>query len=733
MSNFFEGGASELRDLFFESASELLQALNDEGLELERAPQDPEIVRNVRRTVHTLKGDSAACGYTDLSDLAHALEDALTPEIARSSNGRLAELVLEAADVFADMLAAYRTGTDVASGKELRDHIHQLMSKPAPENIVPYQLQGRFAWTEYEQMSAEEAATRGLSVFNIALAVDPHCPLPAAALQMARNVLSGSANVLAMQPDAASAATSLDVIEACISTRESADYFRKRCLIPAMISDVLVEQYPLTGNVHASTPGAAAAVEPKMTIAPAESKQTKPVQAVSAPALGSAPHTVNSDHSLLQGAAGLDIHSELSAPSRPQPAEKPVVASAAIESMLRVDAERIDAVLNLVGELIIGKSMLMQSVGEFDKRFVRDPLRARFADAMAFQARVLSDLQKSVMKIRMVPIEQLFRRFPRLVRDTAKACGKEAELIVRGEETDLDKSILDLLHEPLAHLVRNAVDHGIEAPLDRMAQGKPTQGSVRLNAYHQGNQIVIEICDDGRGMDRNRLVARAVERGILSHEESQHLSDAEAFNLAFHPGLSTAEQVTTISGRGVGMDIVKTAIERLKGTVNIESRPRAGTTFLIKVPLTLAIIKALMFRVSDRQYAVPLNSVVEITRASESQVHRVDQHEVIQLRDSVLTLVRLAKLEKLRPSASNKFFVIVITLQDRKFGLVVDKLVGEEELVIKPLDDQLVATELVSGASILGDGNVVLILNTSALVARLGRTDTATRAKGATA
>jgi len=383
---------------------------------------------------------------------------------------------------------------------------------------------------------------------------------------------------------------------------------------------------------------------------------------------------------------------------------------------------RIDDVLNLVGELILGKSMLQQTMLEFDKRFTKDPLRSKFGDALAFQARVLNDLQKSVMKIRMVPVEHLFRRFPRIVRDVSKARGKEVGLAVSGQETDLDKSILDVLAEPMAHLVRNAVDHGIELPADRIAAGKPAQGTLRLNAYHQGNQVVIEVSDDGNGIDVKKVVARAIERRVISHEEANRFSEAEALHLIFHPGLSTAEEVTEISGRGVGMDVVKTVLDRLKGTIEIRTKLGQGTTFLLKVPLTMAIIKALLFHVGEKIYAVPLSSVQEIARAKESEIHRVDQHEVLKLREEVLTLVRVGKLNrKSTPAARKKLFIVVINVSDRKFGLVVDKMVGEEELVIKALDDQLVATDLVSGASILGDGTVVLILNISAVVTRLGR------------
>jgi len=677
LSLFSDDRQSELKDLFFETATELLQALNEEGLSLEQRPGDAELVREVRRTVHTLKGDSAACGFEELSQLAHDLEDVLTPQLAASNGAKLAEIVLAAADVFTSMLAAYREGTAVPSAAPIREQIRQLVARPEPKNIVPYKLSGRFAWTEYEQVAIQRAAAQGQSIYNIALAVDPNCPMKSAAMQLVKNVLCQLGEVLAAFPDSSVPAEHIDVMEFAVASSLPTETFEKKCRVPSVISDVLVEVVNKDSVVG----------EPATSL-------------------------VHEDSGDVLGIADANVESTDPSQSSSQ--------SATVK--LRVDAERIDAVLNLVGELVIGKSMLMQNLSEFEKRFTKDPLRAKFADAMAFQARVLNDLQKSVMKIRMVPVEQLFRRFPRLVRDVAKACGKEVALQFSGEETDLDKSILDTLAEPLSHLVRNSVDHGIETPEHRLAAGKPPQGTIRLNAFHQGNQIVIECSDDGAGIDRYKLVSRAVEKGIITHDEGERISDSEALHLIFHPGLSTADAVTAISGRGVGMDIVQNVIEQLKGTISIDSKPGIGTTFRLKVPLTLAIIKALMFRVSDRLYAIPLASVVEIARASATDVHRVDQHEVMQLRDQVLTVVRMGQLAKRGPLPVNKkIFLVVVAIADRKFGLIVDRLVGEEELVIKTLDDHVVATEFVSGASILGDGSVVLILNLTAVVARLGK------------
>ena len=693
MNFFSDERAAEMRELFFESAAELLQTLNEEGLKLEKHPQDGEILREVRRAVHTLKGDSAACGYQELSELAHQLEDALTPEVAESAKQALAEVVLIAADTFSSMLSAYRGQMQPPDGEELQQQILSLTRKPAAK--IRHKLQARFAWSEYEQILIADTLANGEAVFNIALSIDPHCPMRSAALQLIRNVLEECGRMLAIVPDPGAPAQDVDVVEGAIASRLPLDAIEKKCRIPSVVSELLVRDM--------RAPAPASDIVQQVT-ALLEDQDEPLLHAEELPV-----ETAVSPEATAAGAANA---------SNPQP---PATSFSGMENLLRVDAERIDAVLNLIGELVIAKSMLHQAFADFDKRFPRDPLKVRFSDAMAFQARILNDLQKSVMKIRMVPVEQLFRRFPRVVRDVAKSCGKEVNLVTSGQDTDLDKSILDSLAEPLAHLVRNSVDHGIETPEERIRAGKPAQGTVKMAAYHQGNQIVIEISDDGRGIDRDKLVAKALERDILSQSEAAELNEQEVLELVFHPGLSTADHVTAISGRGVGMDVVRSVLNRLKGSINIITTAGRGTTFYLKVPLTLAIIKALLFRVGERMYAVPLASVTEITRASQSDVHRVDSHDVISLRDEVLALVHLHDMTG-HGLSPKKLFIVVVTLGDRKFRLVVDSLVGEEELVIKTLDDHLVATELVSGASIRGDGSVVLILNIPSVVARLGRT-----------
>jgi two-component system, chemotaxis family, sensor kinase CheA len=347
---------------------------------------------------------------------------------------------------------------------------------------------------------------------------------------------------------------------------------------------------------------------------------------------------------------------------------------------------------------------------------------------MGFQSRVMNDLQRSVMKIRMVPVEQLFRRFPRIVRDTAKRCNKQVQLSITGQDTDVDKGLLDAIAEPLTHIIRNCISHGIEAADEREAAGKPVVGTIRLHASHQANHLIVEVKDDGAGIDAVKLKTKAVKMNLITREEAERMSAQEAFDLIFRPGFSTANEITEVSGRGVGLDVVRSVLHRMKGTVDVETQLGQSTTFRLKLPLTLAIVQALMFRIENRLYAIPLNSVAEIARAQESDLHRVDTTEVMQLRNQVLPLVRVASRRISEADRGrDKIFVLVLTFGERKLGLIVDSLEGEEELVTKSLDDHTVSTDLVSSASILGDGRVVLIMNLAAVMDRFNKSGTDVR------
>lgn len=709
----------ELRELFYETSQELLQALNDEALKLEKNPGDEEIVRSIRRTVHTLKGDAAACGLRELSELAHQFEDALSLEGA-VAHSAVAEIAFAAADVFVEMIAAYRQGTKMPSTKALSKRIQDLTAAPVKKKTVrgkkasaaktsAGKAKGKTAsrpsstkpspaksstrsisnWTEYERLAMTNAQAEGQDVLHITVKMDPHCAMPIAGRQLVLNAISTMGPVIAVRPDIKSPAAS-KYVEFVLGTVQTAAQIAAKCKIPTIVDEVTIDVL-LASTTNPVSDGQN---EPAAIAAPVEA-EAQPEPTAVEPAPG---------------------------PARSEHTGTPILQ----ENILRVEAGRIDNVLNLVGELIIGKSMLQQAINEFSKHYPKELLRGKFSDAMAFQSRVLNDLQRSVMKIRMVPVDQLFRRFPRMVRDVARQCGREVDLAVSGEDTDLDKGILDAIGEPLTHLVRNAVSHGIESAEDRRKAGKPEHGTIRLNAYHQGNHVILEVTDDGRGIDAQKIRAKALELGLTTPEESARLSETEALEFIFRPGFSTAEQVTEISGRGVGMDVVQSVLHRLKASINVETRLGQGTTFRLKLPLTLAIIRALLFWVEQRLYAIPLNAVVEIARTVESEVHQVDNYEVLQLRNQVLPVLRLGRPAP-EQDHKTKLFVLVILVGERKYGLIVDALEGEEELVIKALDDQTFSTDLVSGASILGDGRVVLILNLPAVVEHVaqGRPDQA--------
>jgi two-component system, chemotaxis family, sensor kinase CheA len=694
VSFFSEEQAAELRELFFESSQEILQELNDAGLLLEQYPADSSALARVRRAMHTLKGDSAACGFQELSEVAHELEDLLTPELVAERGAVIAEIVLSSADSFHAMLGSYRGNMAPPDVSELRAHIRKLVQRPesSPKHAP---LQPGKDWSVEIREQILEALRAGVQVYHLILRPDASSQMPAAALQLITRAIEKCGTVLTQHPAPNASMGTETQVDAAVISGHPPDWIREKCRVPGVVSEVSLQL--LT----------------EAEVKPRDALQVLLEAEASTSSLSRS--AVDSIHSDSDGGGAANASSS-------------TLASG--DSYLRVESRRIDTVMNLIGEMIIGKSMLQRAIGEFETRFPKDALRIRLSDALSFQSRVLDQLQESVTKIRMVPVDQLFRRLPRIARDVAKIQKKEIVFEMSGQATDMDKGVLDALAEPLAHLVRNCADHGIETTEFRLASGKPVRGTIRLNAYHQSNQVVLEVSDDGQGINRDKLLQNAIHAGVIKEDEARQLSDDEVLNLIFHPGLSTAEEVTQVSGRGVGMDVVRTVVERLKGRVTVESEPGRGTTFQLMMPLTLASIQALMFRVGKQHFAVPLDAVLEITRADDSEIHKLDGYEVLRLRDQVVSLVRLEQMARI-PSVARKtrHCIVVVGSGARKLGLIVDSFVGEEELVIKALEDKLVATELVSGASILGDGTVVLILDIRAVVSHFSKN----RVVGATA
>jgi two-component system, chemotaxis family, sensor kinase CheA len=437
--------------------------------------------------------------------------------------------------------------------------------------------------------------------------------------------------------------------------------------------------------------------------------------------------------------------SPASAPGAPaKPQKRADAKRSSLHQTIRVDIERLDALLNLVGELVINRTRISDIASTLERLMndkataganamgaqhgIMAPLAKDLADSAALLARTTNEIQESIMKVRMVPIGQVFDRFPRLVRDVAKARGKEVQLVISGAETDLDKTIVDEVGEPLMHLLRNSVDHGIEPPDARQQRGKPRAGTISLNAYHEGNQIIIEVTDDGGGIDLEKVRARGIRQGLISSED--RLTDRELIELIFTPGFSTAEVISDVSGRGVGMDVVKKNITRLKGIFDVDSVAGQGTRFTIKLPLTLAIIQALLVRVVDELYAIPLDSVIESQRVEMPDVRTVHGNEVITLRGQVVPLVRIADFFELGGQRDpEKVMIVIVGLQGKQVGLVVDSFEGEQEIVIKPLSDVVGRIPGISGATILGNGSISLIIDVHSLVSEAYVSGKAARAE----
>jgi two-component system chemotaxis sensor kinase CheA len=397
-------------------------------------------------------------------------------------------------------------------------------------------------------------------------------------------------------------------------------------------------------------------------------------------------------------------------------AKKPVGSTP--EQTIRVEVKRLDHLMNLIGELVLGKNRLLKIYDDVEERYEGEKFLEELNQVVSAVSLVTTDLQIAVMKTRMLPVSKVFNKFPRLVRDLSRELNKEIELVTSGEDTELDKSIVEEIGDPLVHMIRNSCDHGIETPEERVAKGKPPKGTVKLKAYNEGNQIVIAIEDDGAGMDPEFLKKKAIEKGVITEREAQQLSDKEAYALIFRPGFSTAAKVTGVSGRGVGMDVVKTNIEKLNGIIDIDSEQGKGSVFKLKIPLTLAIMQSLLVSVQEEFFAIPLASVLETVRISIDEIYTIEGKNVLRLRNEILSLVRLSDMFGVEQvlEGGEHVYVVIIGLAETKLGIIVDGLVGQEEIVIKSMGDYLQGIDGIAGATIRGDGGVTLITDVAAMM-----------------
>jgi two-component system chemotaxis sensor kinase CheA len=419
---------------------------------------------------------------------------------------------------------------------------------------------------------------------------------------------------------------------------------------------------------------------------------------------------------------GESVNSDImpsSGPSEQDPEERLKAPRGEPDKTIRIDIDRLDTIMNLVGELVLARNRLIKLNSSLDEKYQDEKLLDPLRETTGNLSIITTDLQLAVMRSRMLPIKKVFSKFPRMARDLARDLQKQIELEISGEDTELDKSVIEEIGDPLVHILRNSADHGIESPEIRQAQGKPEQGLIKLSAYHEGDHIIIEIEDDGKGIDSGAVRAKAIEKGLIDEAESMRLSEKECLNMIFQPGFSTNQEVTDISGRGVGLDVVKTHIAKLNGQIDLITEKGKGSKFRLRIPLTVAIIPALMVGMSNEVFAIPLVSVIEAVRVSPEEIKTIDGNEVIKLRDAVLPLIRLSEVFDL-PSPngfeSNSLYVVVIGLAEKRIGLIVERLFGQEEVVIKSLGDYFADNKEITGATITGDGRVVLILDIGNLV-----------------
>ncbi len=665
----------EIMEDFLIEAFEMNEQLDQDLVELEHNPEDLDLLNRIFRVAHTIKGSSSFLNLNILTHLTHNMEDVLN----RARKGEIKitpdimDVVLRSIDLMRTLLVTIRdTGSDTNNGKEneIEEAVKQLQA------ITSQNLEGAKETSGTKEVPKEENQEEAKKE-NIKENQENKAKSPTA-----KDFASD--NPLADEPDLDYTNMSAEEVEAeierLLNKRQEADKERR-----------------------------------------AQKKQeAKPKQEVA-----SKTETLKTETLKTETLKTETLKTEtLKAPKTETKAkakadtEENKAPSIGVEQTVRVDVRRLDHLMNLIGELVLGKNRLIRIYGDVEERYDGEKFLEELNQVVSSISAVTTDLQLAVMKTRMQPVGKVFNKFPRMVRDLSRELGKSIELIIEGEETELDKSIVEEIGDPLIHIIRNSCDHGIEPLEERRRLNKPETGKVQLSAYNEGNHIVIKISDDGKGLDPVMLKEKAVEKGVISERDAESMSDREAFNLIFKPGFSTAKVVSNVSGRGVGMDVVKTNIEKLNGIIEIDSEVGVGTTQKLKIPLTLAIIQALLVGVQEEYYAIPLSSVLETVRISHDEIYTVDGKSVLRLRDEVLSLVRLSDIFKVDAilESNSDVYVVIIGLADQKIGVIVDYLIGQEEVVIKSLGYYLKNTRGIAGATVRGDGKITLIVDVGAMM-----------------
>ncbi|MGL2804088.1 chemotaxis histidine kinase/response regulator CheAY2 [Helicobacter pylori] len=652
----------EIMEDFLIEAFEMNEQLDQDLVELEHNPEDLDLLNRIFRVAHTIKGSSSFLNLNILTHLTHNMEDVLN----RARKGEIKitpdimDVVLRSIDLMKTLLVTIRdTGSDTNNGKEneIEEAVKQLQA------ITSQNLEGAKETSgtkeapqkENKEENKEEAKGEAKEENKENKAKAPTAENPT------------SDNPLADEPDLDYTNMSAEEVEAeierLLNKRQEADKERRAQKKQEAKQEVTPTKEPPKTET------------PKAPKAETKAKAKADTEENKAPSIG-------------------------------------------VEQTVRVDVRRLDHLMNLIGELVLGKNRLIRIYSDVEERYDGEKFLEELNQVVSSISAVTTDLQLAVMKTRMQPVGKVFNKFPRMVRDLSRELGKSIELIIEGEETELDKSIVEEIGDPLIHIIRNSCDHGIEPLEERRRLNKPETGKVQLSAYNEGNHIVIKISDDGKGLDPVMLKEKAIEKGVISERDAEGMSDREAFNLIFKPGFSTAKVVSNVSGRGVGMDVVKTNIEKLNGIIEIDSEVGVGTTQKLKIPLTLAIIQALLVGVQEEYYAIPLSSVLETVRISQDEIYTVDGKSVLRLRDEVLSLVRLSDIFKVDAilESNSDVYVVIIGLADQKIGVIVDYLIGQEEVVIKSLGYYLKNTRGIAGATVRGDGKITLIVDVGAMM-----------------
>ncbi|WRD98675.1 chemotaxis histidine kinase/response regulator CheAY2 [Helicobacter pylori] len=644
----------EIMEDFLIEAFEMNEQLDQDLVELEHNPEDLDLLNRIFRVAHTIKGSSSFLNLNILTHLTHNMEDVLN----RARKGEIKitpdimDVVLRSIDLMKTLLVTIRD-TGSDTNNGKENEIEEAVKQL--QAITSQNLEGAKETSgtkETPQKEAKEETKEEVKANKTPTAENP-----------------ASDNPLADEPDLDYANMSAEEVEAeierLLNKRQEADKERR----------AQKKQE----------------AKPKQEVTP--TKETPKTETPKAP------------------------KTETKAKAKAD-TEENKAPSIGVEQTVRVDVRRLDHLMNLIGELVLGKNRLIRIYGDVEERYDGEKFLEELNQVVSSISAVTTDLQLAVMKTRMQPVGKVFNKFPRMVRDLSRELGKSIELIIEGEETELDKSIVEEIGDPLIHIIRNSCDHGIEPLEERRRLNKPETGKVQLSAYNEGNHIVIKISDDGKGLDPVMLKEKAIEKGVISERDAEGMSDREAFNLIFKPGFSTAKVVSNVSGRGVGMDVVKTNIEKLNGIIEIDSEVGVGTTQKLKIPLTLAIIQALLVGVQEEYYAIPLSSVLETVRISQDEIYTVDGKSVLRLRDEVLSLVCLSDIFKVDAilESNSDVYVVIIGLADQKIGVIVDYLIGQEEVVIKSLGYYLKNTRGIAGATVRGDGKITLIVDVGAMM-----------------